>query len=83
MDQYINENMLSVTVYLKDPYIQVIQRSEKMSFITFLSNVGGIMGLCLGFSVLSAVEVIYFILSWLTKRMKHAIQTNPIIDVQP
>ena len=31
-----------------------------LSFILFLANIGGLMGLCLGFSLLSVVELIYF-----------------------
>ena len=31
-----------------------------MYYILFLANIGGLMGLCLGFSLLSVVELIYF-----------------------
>ena len=87
VDKYILENVNTVTVFLKDPYIQVVKRTEKMSFTTFVSNVGGLMGLCLGFSVLSAVEIIYFLSIWLNRRVKQsksiATQTKSIIHVIP
>ena len=87
VDKYIMENVNVVTVFLKDPYIQVIRRSEKMSFTTFMSNVGGLMGLCLGFSVLSAVEIIYFCLAWVSFKVKQtksiSTQTGTIIKVVP
>ena len=63
--KYINENILRLRVFLKDPYVEVIERVEKISSATLFSNVGGVMGLCLGFSVLSGVEIIYFIIMWI------------------
>ncbi len=36
-----------------------------MSWIQFISQVGGLMGLCLGFSFVSAIELFY----WFTYRM--------------
>ena len=33
---------------------------KKNTFLLFLANIGGLMGLCLGFSLLSVVELIYF-----------------------
>ena len=71
------ENIVSLKVFLKDPYIQVIKRQEKMSSTTFLSNVGGLLGLCLGFSVLSLVEIIYFIILWLNTRGKQIKNVKP------
>ena len=40
-------------------------REARMTVINYISQVGGLMGLCLGFSLLSAVELIY----WFTYRL--------------
>ena len=40
-------------------------REARMTVINYISQVGGLMGLCLGFSFLSAVELIY----WFTYRL--------------
>ena len=69
LNPYIEENIIRLTVFLKNLYVQVVRRSEKMSTITLISNVGGVMGLCLGFSVLSLVEIIYYISKYLYKRV--------------
>ena len=36
------------------------QRGELYSFTDFLANIGGLMGLCLGISIMSVLEFIYF-----------------------
>ena len=33
---------------------------QVMSPITFIANIGGMLGLCLGFSFVSLVEVLFF-----------------------
>ena len=37
------------------------ERDELYGTLDIISNIGGLLGLCMGFSMLSAVEVIYFI----------------------
>ena len=36
------------------------ERSQKMTGFEFISNIGGLCGLCLGFSFVSAVEIFYW-----------------------
>ena len=38
------------------------EKTQRMSEFEFLSNVGGLCGLCLGFSLISGVEILYWIL---------------------
>ena len=40
--------------------LEKLENVHCLSFILFLANIGGLMGLCLGFSLLSVVELIYF-----------------------
>ena len=37
------------------------EKTRRMSGFDFLSNVGGLCGLCLGFSLMSGVEILYWI----------------------
>ena len=46
---------------VQSPYITKITRDVAMSFITFVANSGGLLGLCIGFSFISAVELLYWI----------------------
>ena len=38
------------------------EKQRRMTVVDFLSNMGGLFGLCLGFSIISFVEVFYWLL---------------------
>jgi hypothetical protein len=46
-------------VFLRDPYYTMISRDQRTTTLVFLGNVGGMVGLLTGFSVVSAVEILY------------------------
>ena len=50
------------------------ERDELYGMLDIISNIGGLLGLCMGFSMLSAVEALYFgakyVLSLLTLKKK-------------
>ncbi|XP_069695430.1 pickpocket protein 28-like isoform X2 [Periplaneta americana] len=49
-----------VSIYFKDKQFITSQRSELYGTTDFLANCGGLLGLFLGFSILSLVELVYF-----------------------
>ncbi|XP_072945098.1 pickpocket protein 28-like [Epargyreus clarus] len=54
-----------VKIYLKESQFTTLRRSELFGQVDFLANCGGLLGLLMGFSVLSVVEIIYFLtLRW-------------------
>ena len=50
-----------VSILFKDDDFLYTQRSEIHGWADFIANTGGILGLFLGISILSIVEIIYFI----------------------
>ncbi|XP_053617368.1 pickpocket protein 28-like isoform X2 [Plodia interpunctella] len=58
---YFTENMLVVHFYFEDDTFMRLTKGEIFGLTEFLSNTGGLLGLCMGFSVMSAVELLYFI----------------------
>ena len=50
---------------LQEPTVFQFQRSLRMTLIDFISQIGGLLGLFLGFSLISAIEIVY----WLTLRL--------------
>ena len=46
---------------IKDPYVKKFIKDEKITRISFLANAGGLLGLCMGFSVISVAEIIYHV----------------------
>lgn len=59
---YAKENLLWLNVYVKDSFATRIIRDERMTRTSFVANVGGLLGLCMGFSLVSVAEIFYFCL---------------------
>ena len=59
--------MALVNVYIKDPVVTRIKRDQKIPIIGFVANTGGLLGLCMGFSLISAFEIIFHFLISLKK----------------
>ena len=57
---YARRNLLWLNVYVKDSFATRIVRDERMTRTNFVANVGGLLGLCMGFSLVSVAEIIYF-----------------------
>ncbi|XP_049855583.1 pickpocket protein 28-like [Schistocerca gregaria] len=56
----VGYRMSSLNVYFKDNQFIPSRRSELYGVTDFIANCGGLLGLFMGFSVLSLVEVFYF-----------------------
>ncbi len=59
-DDYVENNLAVVNVYFKSLHFMRQERGELYGFVDLFSNIGGLMGLCCGFSALSVVELAYF-----------------------
>ena len=49
-----------VHVMIQSPYVTKIRRDVAMTFTTFIANSGGLLGLCIGFSFMSGIEIIFY-----------------------
>ena len=61
MYQYGRKNLALVHVMIQSPYVIKIKRDVAMTFTTYIANSGGLLGLCLGFSLMSGIEIIFCI----------------------
>ena len=77
MAKYADENVSKVTVYLQEPYVTKMIREEKVTRTTFLSNIGGLIGIFQGISVISFIEILYFLILRLWQLRKTKTQTKP------
>ena len=50
-----------VRIYFDTPTLDRITKDRAAKFVDMLSAIGGTMGLLTGFSIISAVEILYFI----------------------
>ncbi len=62
--KYARENLSVLDVYIKDPYVKLYLRREKITVISFIGNTGGLLGLFLGFSFISTIEIISIFLAF-------------------
>ena len=66
--QYFNILIITTVLFFvaywqqtkKDSFATKIVRDEKVPITSFIANVGGLLGLCMGFSLVSVVEMVYF-----------------------
>ena len=80
--QYTRENIAKVYIYLREPFVKEVIREEKITLIQFIGSTGGLLGLFLGFSVVSLVEIFYMIFLWLANKVtQHSSSFNMDKDV--
>ena len=63
--QWKNELKL-IRIYFDTPIFDRINKDRADKFVDMLSAIGGTMGLLTGFSIISGVEIIYFLLRIVT-----------------
>ena len=52
-------NFTVIRIYFDTPTFDKITKDKKVKFVDMLSAIGGTMGLLTGFSIISAVEILY------------------------
>ena len=73
--KYSKENLLLANVYIKDPAVTMIKRDQKIPIIWFVANIGGILGLCMGCSLITVFEVGHHVLLFLLRTGKTLVLT--------
>lgn len=59
--EYIENNLAIIHIFFLENSYGGFTKTEFIGFTDFLSNIGGILGLFMGFSVISLLEIIYFL----------------------
>ena len=63
--------MRFVRIYFNTPTFDRITKDRAAKFVDMLSAIGGTMGLLTGFSIISAVEIVYFGVKMIFNVMKN------------
>ena len=58
--QYGRKNLAFIHVIFQSPYAEKITRDAAMTFTSYVANAGGLLGLFLGFSFISTMEILYW-----------------------
>ena len=56
---YARENLVMFNIFIKDPYAKRFQKDEKITKTSYIANSGGLLGLCMGFSLISGAEILF------------------------
>ena len=62
---YAKENTALLTTFLSTPFTQIIGVDEDTSVIDAISSVGGLLGLFMGFTMVTVAEIVYYSFSLL------------------
>ncbi|XP_029036825.2 pickpocket protein 28-like [Osmia bicornis bicornis] len=81
--EYFTENMAVVHLFFVDSQFTKYVKNELFGFTEFLSSTGGLLGLFMGFSFLSLVEIIYFATLRLWCRVQKNKHTHNVLQVHP
>ena len=60
MFEYAKENLLIIHLVTKNPQVNRIKRDVAITFIDYVANTGGLLGLFLGFSFISFIEILHW-----------------------
>ena len=66
---YCKDNLARVVVFIQKPFVVSYLHDQVMSYLQLIANMGGLMGLCMGFSVVSLAEIVYHLI------------VNPLLDM--
>ena len=56
---YCRDNLARVVVFIQKPFVSIFLRDQMMSYLQLVANMEGLMGLCMGLSVVSVAEIFY------------------------
>ena len=65
-----NTKLHRVEILFNTPTFDKIKMDERANFVVKMSSFGGTMGLLTGFSLISGVEIIYFVVKFALNVMK-------------
>ena len=69
MYKYGRKNLALVHILIQSPYVTKIRRDIAMTLTTYVANAGGLLGLCIGFSFMSGIEIVVC-LCWFCREFK-------------
>jgi hypothetical protein len=56
---YCSNKLARVVVFIQKPFVSTYLHDQSMSYFQLVANMGGIIGLCMGFSVVSVAEIFF------------------------
>lgn len=82
--EYVKENIALVHFFITQSAYRSFTKEELMGFTDFLSNTGGLLGLFMGFSVISLIEILYFLTLYpfIRVKVKNRIEKKKQMEIE-
>lgn len=74
--------MSRLSIYIENSDFEATERYSVFDSMDFLSSCGGLLGLFMGFSILSLIELGYYFMLWLSLLRKPR-SVEPALSVPP
>ena len=58
--RYAKENIAFVTLFMREPFAEELAINVDTTTLDFISTIGGLLGLCMGFSFVTVAEMFYY-----------------------
>ena len=78
---YAKNNFAVVSVLIRDSFYTSIQRDEEISLVTYLGNIGGLLGLFLGVSLVTLFEIFYLCVNFASAKIHNGFVKSPIANI--
>ena len=73
-------NLRYVRIYFDATTFDKIQKDRSAKFVDMISAIGGTLGLFTGFSIISAVEIVYFGMNLIVKIIKKMLNGKSFVE---
>ena len=58
--QYGRDNIAFVSLFMREPFAEVLAVNVDTTLMNFIGSLGGLLGLCMGFSFVTLAEILYY-----------------------
>ena len=65
-----DEDIATVEIFFDTPSILYYNSQHRLTWINFLSSIGGILGLCIGISIVTFVEIFWMVSQLVVKMLE-------------
>lgn len=72
-------NYAKLAIYFKQAQYTAMKRNELFGWTDFIANCGGVLGLCMGVSLLSLVELLYYCLVRPVLMLRQGRESPPVV----
>ena len=75
------DDFVGVNIYFKSSTVFHIKKRNRVTLGNVLANIGGTLGLFMGISILSILEIIIFLVSWVSKSIGNNKKNKQVLNV--